>query len=39
MKSRRSGLDVEAAELTHGGVPVTLGSRGVAVLRTLVERQ
>ncbi len=31
-------LDVEAAVLTHAGVPMALGSRGVAVLRTLVER-
>ncbi len=30
-------LDVEAAVLTHAGVPVALGSRGVAVLRTLVK--
>ncbi len=31
-------LDAEAAVLTHAGVPMALGSRGVAVLRTLVER-
>ena len=31
-------LDAEAAVLTYAGVPMALGSRGVAVLRTLVER-
>ena len=31
-------LDAGAAVLTHAGVPTTLGARGVAVLRTLVER-
>ncbi len=31
-------LDAEAAVLTHASVPMALGSRGVAVLRTLVER-
>ena len=31
-------LDAEASVLTHAGVPMALGPRGVAVLRTLVER-
>ena len=31
-------LDAEAAVVTRAGVPVALGSRGVAVLTTLVER-
>jgi DNA-binding winged helix-turn-helix (wHTH) protein len=31
-------LDTEATVLTRDGVPAALGARGVAVLRTLVER-